>query len=442
MSAARGLILAAPKSGSGKTVLTLALSRHWARSGIAVAPFKAGPDYIDAAYHAAAAGRACINLDVWAMRAESLDGAARALARDAELIVGEGVMGLFDGAAGGGGSSADLAAHLGLPVVLVVDARGQGASVAALGEGFARHRADVEVAAVVFNHTAGARHEEILRAAMAPTGIAVLGALPRASELALPARHLGLVQAAEAEDLEAFLNGAADLVARHVDGAALRALARPLKAPPGAPPPGAPPPCPLAPLGQNIAVARDQAFAFCYEAVLSGWQHAGAALSFFSPLADEAPEAAADAIYLPGGYPELHAGRLAANRNFIDGLRGAAENDAWLYGECGGYMVLGDGLTDADGRRHAMAGLLPLETNFVEPSLHLGYRQVEMLQEAPFAAPGARFCGHEFHYAVVTREGAAQPLFRCADSRGEDLGEMGLTAGRVMGSFIHLIDRR
>jgi cobyrinic acid a,c-diamide synthase len=442
VSAARGLILAAPKSGSGKTVLTLALSRHWARSGIAVAPFKAGPDYIDAAYHAAAAGRACVNLDGWAMRAESLDGAARALARDAELIVGEAVMGLFDGAAGGGGSSADLAAHFGLPVVLVVDARGQGASVAALAEGFARHRTDVEVAAVIFNHVAGARHEEILRAAMAPTGIPVLGALPRASELALPARHLGLVQAAEAEDLEAFLNGAADLVARHVDGAALRALARPLKVAQGAPPPGAPAPCPLAPLGQNIAVARDSAFAFCYEAVLSGWQQAGAALSFFSPLADEAPEAAADAIYLPGGYPELHAGRLAANRNFIDGLRGAAEADVWLYGECGGYMVLGDGLIDADGRRHAMAGLLPLETSFTEPSLHLGYREVEMLGAAPFAAPGARFRGHEFHYAAVTHEGGARRLFRCADSRGEDLGEMGLAAGRVMGSFIHLIDRR
>ncbi len=437
MSAARGLILAAPKSGSGKTVLTLGLLRHWTRSGIAAAPFKTGPDYIDAAYHTAATGRACVNFDTWAMRPESLDAGAAALARDGEFILGEGVMGLFDGAAGGGGSTADLAARLDFPVVLVVDVRGQGASVAALAEGFARYRADVGVAPVILNHVAGARHEELLRAALAPTGIPVLGALPRDAALALPARHLGLVQAAEAEDLEAFLDAAADLVGRHVDGDALRALGRPLRAPQAAPPP-----CLLEPLGRKIAVARDLAFAFSYEAVLTGWRQAGAALSFFSPLADEAPDADADALYLPGGYPELHAGRLAANRNFIDGLRRAAKADVWLYGECGGYMVLGDGLIDAAGRRHAMAGLLPLETSFDAPSLHLGYREVEMLGDAPFAANGARFRGHEFHYAAVTREGGARPLFRCSDSAGKDLGETGLAAGRVMGSFIHLIDRR
>ncbi|HIM46300.1 MAG TPA: cobyrinic acid a,c-diamide synthase, partial [Alphaproteobacteria bacterium] len=160
MNTARGLLIAAPKSGSGKTVLTLGLLRQWRRAGIAAAPFKTGPDYIDAAYHSAAAGRPCINLDAWAMRAESLDGGAAALARDADFILGEGVMGLFDGAAGGGGATADLAAHFDIPVVLVIDVRGQGASVAALAEGFARHRADVEVAAVIFNHVTGSRHEE------------------------------------------------------------------------------------------------------------------------------------------------------------------------------------------------------------------------------------------------------------------------------------------
>ena len=437
MSAARGLILAAPKSGSGKTVLTLGLLRQWRRSGIAVAPFKAGPDYIDAAYHTAAAGRACVNLDSWAMRGESLDAGAAALAQDAEFILGEGVMGLFDGAACGGGATADLAAHFEILVVLVIDVRGQGASVAALAEGFARHRGDVEVAAVIFNHVAGARHEEILRAAMAPTGIPVMGALPRDDALALPERHLGLVQAGESEDLEAFLNAAADHVQRHVDGDGLRALGKPLRA---SEPVLAP--CLLAPLGKKIAVARDMAFAFSYEAVLAGWRQAGAGLSFFSPLADEAPEAGADAVYLPGGYPELHAGRLAANRNFIDGLRRAANTDVSIYGECGGYMVLGDGLIDAAGQRHAMAGLLPLETSFAAPRLHLGYREAEMLRDAPFAATGARFRGHEFHYAAVTQEGGAQPLFRCSDSGGKDLGTMGLAAGTVMGSFIHLIDRR
>ena len=437
MSAARGLLLAAPKSGSGKTVLTLGLLRHWTRSGIVAVPFKAGPDYIDAAYHSAAAGQACINLDSWAMRGRSLDASAAALAQGAEFVLGEGVMGLFDGAAGGGGATADLAAHFALPVVLVIDVRGQGASVAALAQGFASHRADVEVAAVIFNHVASARHEEILNSALAPTGIAVLGALPRDAALALPTRHLGLVQAGESEDLEAFLNAAANHVARYVNGEGLRALGRPLRAPHGATPP-----CLLEPLGQKIAVARDMAFAFSYEAVLAGWRQAGAALSFFSPLADEAPETGADAIYLPGGYPENHAGQLAANRNFIGGLRCAANNDVCIYGECGGYMVLGDGLIDAAGQRHAMAGLLPLETSFAVPRLHLGYREVEMLRDAPFAATGARFRGHEFHYAAVTQEGGAHPLFRSSDSGGKDLGQMGLAEGTVMGSFIHLIDRR
>ncbi len=437
MSIAPGLIIAAPASGSGKTVLTLGLLRHWQRSGIAVAPFKAGPDYIDAAFHSAAAGRACVNLDIWAMREEILASCADALSRDAAFVLGEGVMGLFDGAVEGGGASADLAARLGIPVALAVDVRGQGASVAALVEGFARHRADVDVAAVILNHVASARHEAMLCTALAPTGVPVLGAVPRAPSLALPARHLGLVQAGERDDLHTFLDAAADLVAEHVDGDALRALGRPLSEPSDAAPP-----VPLPPLGQHIAVARDQAFAFSYEAVLAGWRRAGAALSFFSPLADEAPAVDADAVYLPGGYPELQAGRLAANERFWGGLRGAAEAGAWVYGECGGYMVLGEGLTDADGARHAMAGLLPLETSFAAPRRALGYRAVMQLADTPFAASGAQFRGHEFHYATVTREGDAPPLYRCMDSAGKDLGESGAAVGKVLGSFIHLIDSR
>lgn len=434
---APGLIIAAPASGSGKTVLTLGLLRHWQRSGIAVAPFKTGPDYIDAAFHGAAAARACVNLDIWAMRDETLAAGAGAISRDAAFVLGEGVMGLFDGAVEGGGATADLAARLNLPVALVVDVRGQGASVAALVEGFARHRADVDVAAVILNHVASARHEAMLRTALAPTGVPVLGAVPRAPSLALPARHLGLVQAGERDDLHAFLDAAADLVAKHVDGEALRALGRPL---PEAQ--AATLPVPLPPLGQHIAVARDQAFAFSYEAVLAGWRQAGALLSFFSPLADEAPAAGADAVFLPGGYPELHAGRLAANKTFLDGLCGAAEAGAWIYGECGGYMVLGEGLIDSDGARHAMAGLLPLETSFAAPRRHLGYRQAELLADTPLAASGAQFRGHEFHYATVTREGDAPALFRCKDSAGKDLGESGAAVGKVLGSFIHLIDSR
>ena len=194
-------------------------------------------------------------------------------------------------------------------------------------------------------------------------------------------------------------------------------------------------------LGQRIAVARDEAFAFAYPLVLEGWRRAGAEVSTFSPLAGEPPPPGADAVYLPGGYPELHAGRIAAARPFLAGLRAAARRGALVYGECGGYMALGESLTDADGEAHAMAGLLPVATTFAEARLTLGYRTARNLARGPLGPAGTGFRGHEFHYARVLREGGGAALFRCADARGRDLGPVGRRAGRVMGSFVHLIDR-
>lgn len=438
--AAPGLIIAAPSSGSGKTVLTLALLRQFARAGTAVASFKVGPDYIDPAFHAAASGRDCLNLDPWGMRPETVSRLAAEIGRNAALVIGEGVMGLFDGAADGSGSTADLAARFGWPVLLVVDVRGQGASVAALVRGFASHRADIAIAGVLFNRVGGAEHRRALENAMAGLDLPVLGALPRDAALTLPARHLGLVQARENAALDGFLERAADLVTDHVDCAALAALARrPRIAAP--PPPTSPCAPPLAPLGQRIAIARDDAFAFCYPALVTGWRGGGAEISLFSPLADEAPEATADAVYLPGGYPELHAGRIAGNATFLAGLRAAAARGATVFGECGGYMVLGRGLVDAAGTRHAMAGLLALETSFEAPRLHLGYRDTVLAADGALGPAGARFRGHEFHYAKVLSEDRAAPLWRCHDARGRDLGAAGMAAGAVMGSFIHLIDR-
>jgi len=282
-------------------------------------------------------------------------------------------------------------------------------------------------------------HADTLRRAVHPLGIPVLGCLPRNGALALPERHLGLVQAEERADLGAFLDTAADIAAQQLDLAQLRALARPLEA---AALSSASPPAPaLAPLGQRIAIARDIAFAFAYASLLDGWRSAGADLSFFSPLNDEAAAADADAVYLPGGYPELHADRLAANAGFIGGLRRAAARGAAIYGECGGYMVLGAGLTDADGRRHEMTGLLPLETSFAERRLQLGYRQAQLTGDCAIGAAGSAFRGHEFHYAVVRREGEGEPLFACRDSQGRGLAPQGRRRGAVCGSFVHLIDR-
>ncbi|MEE8533378.1 MAG: cobyrinate a,c-diamide synthase, partial [Alphaproteobacteria bacterium] len=247
-----GLIIAAPASGTGKTVITLGLLRGLRREGVAVAAFKTGPDYIDPAFHTAACGKDCLNLDMWAMRPATLRALAARLSADAELIVGEGVMGLFDGAADGTGSTADLAALIGWPVVLVVDVRGQAASAAAVVRGFATHRYDIEVAGVVFNRVGGASHAEVLRESVAATSnVPVLGCIPRDARLAVAERHLGLVQASEHDELELFVDAAADAVADHVDGEALKSLARPARISSDLADAVS-----LPPLGRRIAVAR------------------------------------------------------------------------------------------------------------------------------------------------------------------------------------------
>ena len=440
----RGLIIAAPASGSGKTLVTLALLRCLRERGLAVASVKVGPDYIDPAFHTAAGGRACLNLDAWAMRPETLGALAARAGADAELVIGEGVMGLFDGASDGSGSTAEVALLTGWPVVLVIDAKGMAASAAALLHGFTDYRPELPVAGVIFNRVGGPRHAALLAEACAPLGLPILGALPQAPELTLPDRHLGLVQAAEHPELDAFLGHAANFADRHLDIEALIASARPGRLAPETFAPVLPP------LGQRIAVARDVAFAFAYPFVLDGWRAAGAEIAPFSPLGDEVPDPAADAVYLPGGYPELHAGRLAANTRFLEGLRAAAACGAVIYGECGGYMTLGRGLVDADGERHAMAGLLPVETSFAKPGLKLGYREAELVSEGPLGPAGARFRGHEFHFAsLLGGEGAGvegagveggAPLFHCRDARGAETGAMGGRIETVMGSFLHLVD--
>jgi len=433
-----GLILAAPASASGKTTLTLALLRHLKRAGRRVASAKSGPDYIDPAFHAAASGTPCLNLDAWAMRRETIAALVAALERQAELVLCEGAMGLFDGAGSDErGSTGDLAALTGWPVVLVVDVAGQSGSAAALLRGFISHRPDVPVKGVIFNRVGGPRHALTLENSVhtALPELAILGHVPRHAELALPERHLGLVQAAEHPDLDGFLDRAAQLVSAALDIERLFALARPSSLA------ALPPALPLPPLGQRIAVARDVAFAFAYPAMLAGWRSAGAELLPFSPLGGEAPDATADAVFLPGGYPELHAGAIAGNARFLAALGAAARRGAAIYGECGGYMVLGQGLVDASGARHAMAGLLPLETSFAERRRQLGYRTAQLAESGPLGAAGASFRGHEFHYATILAEGDGTPLFATADADGAHLGMAGRIRGRVMGSFLHLLDR-
>jgi cobyrinic acid a,c-diamide synthase len=436
----RGLILAAPKSGSGKTLIAAGLLRHLRSRGIRVASAKTGPDYIDPTFHVLASGAPCANLDPWAMRPATLAGLVGELESAADIVVCEGVMGLFDGAGpdGEAGSTAALARVTGWPVVLIVDAAGQGASVAALIEGFARHDPEVPLAGVILNRVASDRHRALLSEAIARhlPSLPVLGAMTQNKSLTIAARHLGLVPVDENPDpVETLIDNAATQIAADFEIDRLIALARSSRCGISTGVSGLPP------LGRRIAVARDSAFLFAYQTVLSDWRRQGAEMSFFSPLADEAPDTDADAVYLPGGYPELHAGKLAAASRFLGGLRAAAAAGTTVYGECGGYMMLGESLTDAEGTSHRMAGLLPVSTSFAEPRRQLGYRVARLLAPGPLGGAGARFRGHEFHYASIAEEGDADRLFTVADASGNHLGSAGLRRGPVAGSFIHLIDR-
>ncbi len=424
-----GLIVSAPSSGAGKTTVMLGLLRCLAEDGVAVQPYKCGPDYIDPAFHRAACGRESFNLDTWAMAPGLL---AAQLARGGEMALAEGSMGLFDGVATKGeigtGASADLAALTGWPVVVVLDVSGQAQTAAALATGMAGFRTDVHVAGVILNRVASPRHERLCRLGMESVGLKVFGALPRRGDLALPERHLGLVQAVEHPDLEAAVARYATFLRAHVDLPALRAVASG-----GLPPQAQTLPRPPA---QRIALAQDAAFSFIYPHLASAWRAQGAEVLPFSPLADEAPPEA-DLCWLPGGYPELHAGKIAAASRFMTGLLRFAETRP-VHGECGGYMVLGETLTDAKGVQHRMSGLLGLETSYAARRMHLGYRTARLLSPLPGHPAGARLRGHEFHYSTILSQPDA-PLALVTDADGAEVQETGSHRGHVSGTFFHLI---
>jgi cobyrinic acid a,c-diamide synthase len=435
---ARGLVVAAPRSASGKTTVTLGLLAALKRRGIAVRAAKAGPDYIDPAFHAAATGAASVNLDSWAMPPALLDALAADAAQATELVVIEGVMGLFDGVPappGRSGTTADLAARFHLPVLLVLDVAGQSQTAAAVVRGLAMHDPGVRIAGVVLNRVGSERHRVLVADAIDALGIPVVGAVPRNAALTMPERHLGLVQANEHADLAARLDRLADIAERHLDldriiaGAAPFAVADSDRSPA------------LAPPGQRIALAADAAFTFVYPHLLDGWRRTGAEIVTFSPLADEPPPEGCDACWLPGGYPELHAAALANARRFRDGLcRFGATHP--VHGECGGYMVLGESLEDAQGVRHAMTGLLGHATSFANRKLHLGYREARLLADSPLGPAGSTIRGHEFHYATLVAPGNDDRFLALADAQGEPLADASGQRGHVTGTFFHAVARQ
>ncbi len=431
---ARGIVIAAAASHSGKTTVTLGMIAALKARGLRVAAAKCGPDYIDPRFLEAATGRSVVNLDTWAMHPDTLLARLSLQAHGADVVVVEGVMGLYDGGTGGAGSTASLAKLTGFPVILVVSAGGMAQSAAAVAEGFARLANGFRIVGAIVNQVASDRHAALIREGFQRSSVPLLGLMRREAEIAIPSRHLGLVQAEEHDDLQKKIARARQLLEEGNEHAEV------LTSAPLVPDPASPRGSKrLPPLGQRIAIARDVAFAFAYPHLLDDWREQGAEISFFSPLADEAPAADADAVYLPGGYPELYAGRIAAAETFRIGMLAAAERGALIYGECGGYMVLGESLTDADGLDHPMLGLLPLSTSFKHRMLHLGYRALEPLSDLPWDVP---LTAHEFHFARVVSEGDGDRLFEAESAAGEALGPAGLRRGRVMGSFMHVIDTR
>lgn len=428
-----GLIISAPASGAGKTMVTLGIIAALKARGLDIQPFKNGPDYIDPAFHKAASGRVSFNLDSWAMSAERLSGLIGDRA-DADLMIAEGSMGLFDGVAeageAGNGASADLAAFTGWPVLLVLDVSGQAQSAAAIAHGFATFSPDVRLGGVILNRVASPRHEALIRIGMETAGLPVVGALPRHGAVTLPERHLGLVQAEEQPHLASLLDELGQFIAAHVDMDLILAMAgntHQLSATSVS----------ISPPGQRIALARDAAFSFIYPHLLEGWRAAGAEIVPFSPLSDEAPDPDADVCWLPGGYPELHAGTLATAAHFHQKLREFALTRP-VHGECGGYMVMGTSLIDAQGVSHRMVGLLGLETSFAKRRMHLGYRLATLTAPIPGYNAGQRLRGHEFHYASITSQ-PDNTLALAVDANGNAVPEAGSRRGLATGTFFHLI---
>jgi cobyrinic acid a,c-diamide synthase len=436
MTRVPAVVIAAPASGSGKTTLATGLIGALRRSGHTVAPFKVGPDFIDPGYHALAAGRPGRNLDP-VLVGERLIGPLYAHgAAGADIAVIEGVMGLFDGriedaaTVPATGSTAHVAALLGAPVILVVDARGQSHSIAALLQGFSTFDTGTRVAGVILNRVGSARHEQVLRQACEQAGVPVLGAVPRAVELELPTRYLGLVTAVEfGRRAHAAIDAMTELVARHVDLAAvLAATGSHVVDPPwdpvaavGEPPPGR----------ATVAVAAGKAFTFGYAEHPELLRAAGAQVVEFDPLTGPLPDGT-DAVLLPGGFPEQFTAELSANDVVRRQINELAAAGAPIHAECAGLIYL---VSDLDG--HPMCGVLDGSARFTK-HLALGYHDAVAVADSSLYSVGQRAVGHEFHRTVVTFTGDYQPAW-VYRGRGGDQKPVqdGAVHGGVHASYLH-----
>jgi cobyrinic acid a,c-diamide synthase len=441
------IVIAAPSSGCGKTTVTLALLAALRRRGLAVAPFKVGPDFIDPGHHAAVCGCPSRNLDGWVCGESGVRETFGRGCAGAEVAVVEGVMGLFDGAAGDSdaGSTAEIARWLGGRILLVVDARSQARSAAALVQGFSRFDPRLGFAGVIFNRVGSARHAELLRDALAsvPGLPPLLGCLPREEELALPERHLGLVTAGETPPDDAFYERLADWLERHVDLDSLvgrrgqvLTFDKPVQ-------------CQDLTPKVRIAVARDAAFCFCYPENLELLQAAGAEIIPFSPLGDRSLPPGIDGLYLPGGYPELYAECLAKNDGLLQEIRSMATDGLPVYAECGGFVylargIVGAGLVPAQSGHpqgvplQEFVGLFPAVARMLPQRKALGYREVTFSRDTILGPAGTVARGHEFHYSEIVMPPGIARVYHLRRADGTVLEEEGFVSGNVLGSYVHL----
>jgi cobyrinic acid a,c-diamide synthase len=445
----RTVVIAAPHSGSGKTTIALGIMAALKRRGLRVAPYKVGPDFIDPGHHESVTGVPSVNLDGWMCGKGFLRDTFERSAEGADFAVIEGVMGLFDGIDGTSeaGSTAQIAKLLGAPVILVVDARSQARSAAALLHGFATFDPEVRIAAVVFNNVASANHERILCEAVASTSpdICVLGCIEKDAALAIPSRHLGLCTAHDNPLSKEFVAQLARTMEENLDLDALVGnggkccgglfLEAGFHNP--APSSDAEWSNPAAQAPVRIAVARDAAFCFAYPDNLRLLQESGAELCFFSPLSDPVLPEAVSGLYLPGGYPELFAETLAANLTLKEEINEAVEGDMPVYAECGGFIYLTEGVA-VEGSLHPFVGVFPVSTRMLPRRKALGYREVELLDDSVIGTTGSVARGHEFHYSEMDEMPPHVERIYRVNRKGVVLQDEGFRYKNCLASYIHL----
>ena len=432
-----GLLVGGTRSGCGKTTVTLCLMAALERRGLLVQGFKVGPDFIDPSHHTACTGRPSYNLDSWMGQEKGLRAVWHRLrtGQPADILIGEGVMGLFDGAdgLGGQGSTAHAALALHLPLLLVLDARGQGQSAAATALGFVRARPELRFVGAVCTHVGSASHQAMLREAFSQLlgeELPLLGLLPRENVPELPSRHLGLVMAHEQDWSPAQRDSMAQWLEAHMDVEALTRACPllPAVAAVARPAPKAPP-IPKA----RIGIARDEAFCFLYPDMPAVLAELGAECVFFSPLRHSALPEGCTALYFPGGYPELHAPQLTENTALREAVRAFAATGQRVYAECGGYMYLMQSVRVGE-KSWPMCGCLPQSCTLGAHKAALGYREVRLA-----AGPDTLYArGHEFHYAHLNAEPAPTPLWSVHDRQGKPLAAEGCVHGSVWASWTHL----